>query len=153
MIGRCGKGAQASMEYLIVVGLAFLVMIPSIYFFFNFSKESGQEISLSQIDAIGREIVRTSESILYSGPGSKTTMTIGIPEGVVGASLYDQRELAFNVSTASGDSELVFFSRVNLSIPQGCSLGPCPIDWLGTPGTKQVRLIALNTSVRIEQAG
>jgi hypothetical protein len=145
--------AQASMEYLIVVGVAFLVMLPAIYFFFTFSKESGQEIATSQLDAVGREMVQTAETLLYSGPGSKTTMKVSIPEGVFGASIVDRREIVFNVSTSAGNSELLFFSRVNLTA-QGCGpLGQCDLQGISTPGAKQIRLTALNTSVLVEQVG
>ena len=147
------RAGQASMEYLIVVGVAFLVMIPATYFFFSFSKESGQEISTSQLDSVGREMVETAESLLYSGSGSKTTMKLSMPEGVQHALIVDQRELVFNVSTAIGYSELVFFSRVNLTAAQGCGIGSCSIPELASSGTKQVRLTALNSSVLIEQVG
>ena len=145
--------SQASMEYLIVVGIAFLVMIPAIYFFFSFSRESGMEISTNQLDAIGREIVQTSESIFYSGAGSKTTLTLTMPEGLLSARIMDQRELVFNISTAVGYSELVFFSRVNLTSTSDCHLGPCVLPQVGSPGAKKVQLTALNNSVLIEQVG
>jgi len=153
MGGMRFPAGQASMEYLIVVGIAFLVMIPATYFFFSFSKESGQEISTSQLDSIGREMVETAESLFYGGSGSKTTMRLSIPEGVQHALIVDQRELVFNVSTAIGHSELVFFSRVNLTSAQGCGVGSCSIPQLASAGTKQVRLTALNSSVLIEQIG
>jgi hypothetical protein len=142
------------MEYLIVVGIALLFMLPATYFFFSFSKESGREISTSQLDAVGREIVETAESLYYSGAGSKTTLQASIPEGVLSASIVDQRELAFNISSAAGYSELVFFSRVNLTnAQQNCQLGPCSIQELASAGAKQIRLTALNSSVMIEQIG
>jgi hypothetical protein len=144
---------QASVEYLIVVGVAFLVMIPAIFFFFNFSKETGQDISLSQLDAVGREMVQAAETLYYGGVGSKTTMEISIPLGVNHAFIADQRELVFNASTNAGELELVFFSRVNLTTSGGCSLGQCDIAELGVPGAKQVRLTALDNAVRIEQVG
>ncbi len=144
---------QASVEYLIVVGVAFLVMIPAIFFFFNFSNETGQDISLGQLDAIGREMVQTAETLYYGGIGSKTTMKLSIPDGVHHAFIADQRELVFNTSTGSGELEMVFFSRVNLTTLSGCSIGQCDFAELGTPGTKQVRLTALNDSVLIEQVG
>ena len=145
---------QASVEYLIVVGIAFLFMIPATYFFFNFSRESGQEISTSQLDAAGREIIQTAESLFYSGEGSKITMKLSIPEGVQAAYLVDQRELMFNTSTPTGYSELVFFSRVNLTnSQQTCHLGACAIPELAIAGAKQIQLQALDTQVSIQQVG
>jgi hypothetical protein len=81
-------------------------------------------------------------------------MKLSIPEGVQFARIVDQRELVFNASTSTGYSELVFFSRVNLTTSQqNCGLGPCGIPQLASAGAKQVRLTALNNSVMIEQIG
>ena len=57
------RAAQASMEYLLVVALTFAIMVPTTYLFYNYSKESGQEITDAQATKIGRNIVDTSETI------------------------------------------------------------------------------------------
>jgi flagellar basal body-associated protein FliL len=146
--------SQASMEYLIVVGVALLFMVPATYFFFSFSKNSGQEISASQLDAIGREMISTAESLYYSGEGSKATLKLTIPEEVITALIVDQRELVFNTSSTFGYSELVFFSRVNLTNSlQSCHEGSCELPELGEPGVKQIRLTALENMVTIEKVG
>ena len=62
------------MEYLLVVALTFAIMVPTTYLFYNYSKESGQEITDAQATKIGRNIVDTSETIFYSGQGSKTVI-------------------------------------------------------------------------------
>ncbi len=146
------REGQASFEYLIIVGLAFLVIIPATYFFFNFSKESGEEISSHQLEALGRTIIDSAESLFYAGEGSKTILRIDIPKGVEKAFIIDQRELVFNVSTSSGYTEFLFISRVNLTTPQGCGQGVCIAQELSESGVKNFRILALNNSVRIEQA-
>ena len=136
------------MEYLIVVGLAFLVMVPTTYFFFNFSKESSEEVTFYQLEAIGRAIVDTSESLFYTGEGSKTILKISIPKGIEGASLIDGRELVFNVSSSAGYSEIIFISRVNLTSGNSCK-GVCVLEPLSAPGVLSIQIEVQNDSVRI----
>ena len=100
---------QSSLEYLLIVGITFAIIIPTTYLFYNYSKESSQEISDSQITKIGRDIVDTAELIFYSGQGSKTTLQLNIPKNVEKALIIDGKELVFNVTTSFGISEIVFF--------------------------------------------
>ncbi|HLD87122.1 MAG TPA: hypothetical protein VJB12_03580, partial [Candidatus Nanoarchaeia archaeon] len=133
------------MEYLIVVGLAFLVMVPATYFFFNFSKESSEEVSYFRIEAIGRTVVDTSESLFYTGEGSKTVINVNVPEGVEKATIVAGREMVFNVSSSAGYSDMVFFSRVNLTTGGSCQ-SSCIIEGLSDSGVRSLRLVALNST-------
>ena len=74
--------AQASFEYLLVIALTFVVIVPATYLFYDYSRESSQEIIDAQVTKIGRTIVDMSESIYYSGEGSKTVLDLNMPENV-----------------------------------------------------------------------
>ncbi len=134
-----------------MVGLAFLVLVPATYFFLNFSRESSEEITFYQFESIGRSIVDTSESLFYTGRGSKTIITITMPKGIESAAIIGKRELVFNISTSAGYSEFVFISQVNLTTAQACSQDSCAVLELGSSGVKDIRLTALNNSVMLEQ--
>lgn len=146
------SSAQSSLEYLLVVALTFAIIIPTTYLFYNYSKESSQEISDAQIIKIGREIVDTSESIFYSGEGSKTVFEINVPENVDSIIIIDGRELVFNITTSFGTSEIVFFSSVNMTtIGSDCIENVCSITNLASSGLKKVKLEVISPySVRIE---
>ena len=45
------------MEYLLVVALTFAIIVPTTYLFYNYSKESSQEITDAQVAQLGRSIV------------------------------------------------------------------------------------------------
>src|SRR3989344_1072100 len=104
---------QSSLEYLLIVALTFAIMVPTTYLFYNYSKESSQEISDAQATKIGRNVIDTSEAIFYSGKGSKTVIELSVPDSVRAAQIIDGHEFVINISAPSGDSELVFFSAVN----------------------------------------
>lgn len=133
------------MEYLLVVALTFAIMVPTTYLFYNYSKESSQEISDAQATKIGRSIVDTSEAIYYSGKGSKTILDLNIPDSVRAARIIEGREFVLNISTPAGESELVFFSGVNLTTDSSlCSSIQCDIPELGSPGLKKVKIEAID---------
>lgn len=139
------RAAQASMEYLLVVALTFAIMVPTTYLFYNYSKESGQEITDAQATKIGRNIVDTSETIFYSGRGSKTVIELNVPDNIVAAQIIDGREFVLNISTTFGVSELVFFSAVNMTTDGSeCIANRCMIPGLGNSGLKKVKIEAID---------
>src|SRR3989338_5765913 len=84
--------SQSSLEYLLVVALTLAIIVPTTYLFYNYSKESSQEITDSRITNLGRSIVDTAESIFYSGQGSKATVELDVPDNIASIILIDGRE-------------------------------------------------------------
>ena len=144
--------SQISLEYLLIVALTFAIIIPTTYLFYNYSKESSQEIVDAQITKLGRTIVDSSETIFYSGQGSKTILDLNIPDNVDSAIIIDGRELVFNVTTTFGVSEIVFFSSVNITAPSSnCNANVCYLPGLDSSGLKKVKIEAISKdSVDIE---
>ncbi len=144
--------SQSSLEYLLVVALTFAIIVPTTYLFYNYSKQSREELSDAHIRKIGIDIIDTAESIFYSGLNSKAMLELNIPDNVVSAVIIDGRELVFNMTTNFGIIEVVFFSSVNITtISSNCDANICKIPELGTPGFKKVRIEAISLeSVKIE---
>lgn len=143
---------QSSLEYLMIVALTFAIIVPTTYLFYNYSRESGEEIIDAQITRIGKSIVDAAESIYYSGQGSKTVLELNMPDNIDSASIIDGRELVFNMTTGFGVSEIVFFSSANITATSSnCNANVCSIPELASSGLKKVKLEAINeNSVRIE---
>ena len=135
--------AQSSLEYLLVVALTFAIIIPTTYLFYNYSRESSQQITDAQITKIGRSIVDTANTIFYSGQGSKSTLELNMPDNIASAGIIDGRELVFNLTTTFGISEIVFFSSVNITTSSNCSLNVCSMPQLAKSGTKKVKVEAI----------
>src|SRR3989338_10932270 len=110
----CSTG-QVSMEYLFIVALTFAILIPTTYLFYNYSKESSHEITDAQITKLGRSIIDASETIFYSGEGSRTILELNMPDSIFSVLIIDGKELVFNTTSTYGTSEIVFFSSVNLT--------------------------------------
>ena len=132
--------AQSSLEYLLVVALTFAIIVPTTYLFYNYSKESSQEITDAQVTKLGRIIVDAAESIFYSGKGSKTTLELTIPDNIQSVVIIDGREIVFNITTSFGISEIVFFSSANLTTNGDCNANVCNIPGLANSGLKKVKI-------------
>lgn len=110
---------QASMEYLLVAGFAFVITIPIIIAFYLQSGNINDDINMNQINQIGRKIIDASESVFYLGSPSQTTLKVYMPPRIsqisVGrdvAGVVEGRELVFFVETQSAPKEVVITSRV-----------------------------------------
>ncbi len=95
-------------------------------------------------------MVDTSESLFYTGESSKTVIKVNVPDGVESARVIAGRELVFNISNSAGYSDMVFFSRVNLTTGANCQVS-CMIEGLSSSGVRSLKLTALNETVKIEQ--
>lgn len=146
------KRSQSSLEYLLVVALTFAIIVPTTYLFYNYSKESSQEITDAQIARLGKSIVDTAETIFYSGEGSKTILELSIPDNIGSVVVIDGREIVFNVTTNSGASEIVFFSPVNMSATgSNCNANVCNIPELASSGLKKLKIEAISKdTVKLE---
>ena len=64
------KRAQAAMEYLLVGSLITLIIIPTIYVFYSYSKSSNKEIEQSQLNKVGTDMVDVAEQVYFLGEPS-----------------------------------------------------------------------------------
>jgi len=110
--------AQSALEYLMVIALAMGIIVPITYMFFQYSSESNVQIIDVQVTQIGRNIIDTAESVYYSGEGSKIVLEINMPENVEDVYIIADRELVFKVITELGETEIVFFSDIDITIAE-----------------------------------
>lgn len=136
--------SQSSLEYLLVVALTFIIIIPATYIFFTYSRESGNEIVDVQIIKLGTSVIDSAEFIFSSGHGSKTVLDLNVPEGIGNVYIIDGRELIFNMTTSIAPSEVVFFSPVNITTdPSNCDRSFCRLDLFADTGLKKVKIEAI----------
>ena len=140
-VRKRSRSGQSSMEYLLVVALTFVIIVPTTYLFYSYSKESSTELSDAKITQLGRSIIDAAESIYYSGEGSKTVLELNMPDNIESAIIIDGRELVFNIKTGFGVSEIVFFSSVTITTtPSDCNGNICNLPELGSPGLKKIKI-------------
>lgn len=157
--------AQVSVEYLIIIGLSFSILIPGGYFFYNYSKNSNEGTIRTQITQIGTAMITSAESIYGLSEGSLVTLDLRYPPNIRDIYILGGKELVIKYELSSGMNEAVFFSKVTLSgnytyprpsvAPFGCS-PPCTdsVITLNSPqqGSHKLRFESKTNYVMILQA-
>jgi uncharacterized protein (UPF0333 family) len=128
------KRGQAAVEFLMVVGVAFTMLVPALYLFTQYSSTSNQIVIASQVERIGKEIISSAESVYYYGKNSKSTIKLSFPEKINSIYLNPKKnktcaedtitddtdscvsELVFNVSIFGGESHFVFYTPINITL-------------------------------------
>ncbi len=109
---RISKKAQIAVEYLFILALALAIIVPGSMLFFNYSKESNEQIIAGQINQIGQNIISQSEDIYAIGRNSWVTLEVVFPDSVKDAYIVEDSELIITYETSRGITEAVFFSDV-----------------------------------------
>ncbi len=107
--------AQVSTEYLIMVGFALLLTVPTVIIFFTQSTQNVEQVNSIQARQIARKIVDNAEKIYYLGEPSVTTIKVAMPRGIDSIKI-SRRELVFNLKDSSGIvNSVVEVSSINLT--------------------------------------
>lgn len=145
--------AQSAVEYLMIVAITLMIIVPTTYLFYTYSRESTEQIVYPQIDDIGSNIINSAESVYYSGEYSKIVIDINMPERINDVYILYNREIVFDVESEAGSSEIVFFSDVNVT-SDSCIAEKCNLD-IASSGIKKIKLESINQGkqVIIEKVG
>ncbi len=96
--GRSGvsKRAQYAMEYLLVIGFAFLMITPLIVVFYTQSSNYNVDITSNQINKISDEIIKAADTVYYLGEPSQILLTVYFPQYINNITVQANRTLAWN---------------------------------------------------------
>ncbi len=144
---------QSSLELLMVVGLALVILVPSTILFVNYAQNTATEVSVSQINLIGQRLLNTASEMKGAGSNSWTTLEINFPENVIDMTIFNsvnETDLIILYDTPSGHSELVFFgTRFRLDNGTTSCEGYCSVNV--TPGVNSIRVASHSTGVSIKK--
>ena len=130
------KRGQVSVEFVITIGFAFLMLIPIMVIFYEHNIKSNQEVNANQAGLIARKITDTSNSVYYLGHPTALTIKTYMPDGVESISITG-KEVVFRLSTGQ---DVVSISNVNLTGNISTS-----------PGLKNIRISALVNKVNVSE--
>lgn len=104
-----------SFEYMAIIALVIAILIPGIYFIYDYSK-GDSDVKYAQMSKFGRELLSTAEKVRSQGAGSWLTLDANLPEEVVQVNVTGEgRELLLVFRTFQGESSVVFFSDIELT--------------------------------------
>jgi uncharacterized protein (UPF0333 family) len=106
--------AQVSMEFLMVVGFAFMMTAPLIIIFYQQSQNINTEVTSSQLDKVASEVRDAADEVYYLGSPSMKTITIYMPKGVKSITIANN-SIKFVVSSPGKDYDLMKWTVANLT--------------------------------------
>ena len=163
------KKAQASLEFLIILGIAFVFILMLGGVFFSFSNTSQNSLDTQQVEKIGNELMTNVEKIYFRGVGNKIQYEARFPEAIQNMSIHyindgSKNFTYLNVTRISGSqiSSQVFFPRENYIqfICNNCQ-NTAPINYSSnftlyfqkedfSQGTKTIEIKSLQERVQLE---
>ena len=129
--------AQISVEYILIITLALMILLPGVYLFRNYALESNDRIIQSRLAEISNQVFVKAREMYYYGPPSKSVVTVELPSQI--NSFYilsipsnNEYYLVFDVLTTDGENEFTYESEVPLeaNLPdctpsENCNQGFC----------------------------
>ncbi len=104
------KGGQVSIELVITVGFALLIIIPLTILLYEHTTKTHEEVNYNQANLIARKITDSANSIYYMGHPSATTLKVFMPEYITSINISG-REIVFK----SDNMEIVNTANINMS--------------------------------------
>jgi hypothetical protein len=111
------RRGQSAFEYILVVGIAMLLIVPGAILFYDYSKRSGDEMLRSQVDMAGGDIIDAVEKVYYIGENTWETIKIYVPDNVRWIYILNNSELVIEYDSQVGIGDAVFFSDINITAP------------------------------------
>ena len=145
-----GRRAQGAIEYLSIVGIALMVLIPATILFLNYSKSTSDGVIANQLNFAGLEIYENAEKMFVIGKGSWVTLEINMPDSYKDGGIVGNNEMFFTYSTSQGESQAVFFfDKFYVSNGRDECNSYCDLSF--NPGVNRVRIESNGTTVFIRK--
>ncbi len=95
------KKSQIAMEYIIILGFAFIASIFMFIVFFEESSDITNKLTSKQVENVITKIANNIDKVYYLGENSKTTLKINLPKTVVNSSVGN-KEIVFKTKEMRG---------------------------------------------------
>ncbi|MBD3209535.1 hypothetical protein GF367_03910 [Candidatus Woesearchaeota archaeon] len=112
---RSSARAQISMEYLAVVGVSLVLLIPMILIFYQQSGSLRDDINAAQLEKVGLELMDAAEEVYYLGPPTQKYLLLHLP-GQVNTVTINQQEILINYTTTSSTRYYSLFTDLPLNM-------------------------------------
>ncbi|MEK6967061.1 MAG: hypothetical protein AABX51_00345 [Nanoarchaeota archaeon] len=116
-----GDRAQASVEFMLVLGLGMVILLPATILFYNYSQDQSRELELQQVIRLGNQIVNEAERVYYYSDPSKLEIQGIVPSNVFNITVESDWSvpnrvniLTIWVRSGGRDRAYTFLSRVNI---------------------------------------
>ncbi len=113
------KRGQIAVEYILIIAIALMILIPAVYVFRNYAFESNDRIMEQRLADISNEMIIKASKIYYYGPPSKSVVSLEMPPQinnmyVLFSAQTDESFLVFNIQSKNGQKDIFYESDIPL---------------------------------------
>lgn len=105
------KRGQIAVEYVLLVGIALLALIPISYYAIT---ESSKNIRMNEASDFVDTLAYTANMVYALGPGSQDYISVTVPGGVKSIT-FDRNEVEMKMSVSGKDYDVFAASKANLT--------------------------------------
>ena len=102
--------AQASFEYIILIGTLLILVVPIFYYV---TYQSSQNLKAYQADDAVKSIARTVDTVYAIGPGTKNYVWVTFPGGIQNTSISNN-EIIIRISSYGGETDIIAKTRAKV---------------------------------------
>ena len=102
--------SQSSMEFLVILGISFVLVLLLGSLFFSYSKGAKSDLDQKQIEKFAGEIITNIEKVYFLGQGNRVTMKTKFPDGIENFTIVH-----YNISDPSNPGTFVQFDTLNFT--------------------------------------
>ena len=131
------------MEYLVIVGLVLVLLIPLTILYAKYSSESSYAVTTAKVDSISNEIVAAANQVNVYGTDTQVKLRLSFPDGIQQLQFLNN-EIIFTIRGKSGEvSEIVKVADINFQSGTYSQI---------LPGSRDVIVKSLGTTVDVQFA-
>ena len=79
--------SQVSLEFAIIFGISFLIIMIFVGIFFTYSEEASEQIDKKYLDRIANKIINEIENVYFLGYGNRVTLKFNFPQNIFNISI------------------------------------------------------------------
>lgn len=128
------KRGQIATEYLILIGVIFLAIIPIFYYALQ---QSSQNVRMNEANDFVNTIAKTADMVYALGPGSQDYIKVEMPGGVESISI-NRNEILLKVRIFGGVADIFAYSKANLTGSLTTTSGSHHVSVKNLNGTIQI---------------
>ena len=103
------KKAQSSLEFLMIFGIGFSIILVFSGLFFGYFNEEKNSLDSKHLENLGNKIIQSIEKVYFLGSGNRVTLNTNFPSGIRDFEIYHMNNITV-------DSKKISYDYINITL-------------------------------------
>ena len=106
--------AQAAIEYMMIISIVMVIIIPLFFLVNTYMYEGKEELKLKALEDSVESLAEASDMVYFQGYPAKMSVKLYVPEGVTLAEV-NENIIRVRIKTSSGEIDVIGVTQANLT--------------------------------------